>query len=153
MVAPDEAEGIEIEIDATVVVQIDALTRRSISLDSFQLTTTELLCLPYECQKSELLTTLCLSSSASVFLEIYAVSTTDDDLEEIKTKLNIILFQNAGVIANQIGQNAAIGLLAGGIGAALAPVTAGASLALGPAVATPLAIPTATLSLLLLPGV
>jgi hypothetical protein len=153
MVAPDEPDGIEIEIDATVIVEIDSFTKRSIALESFELTTTELLCLPVECQRSELLTTVCLSSSASVFLEIYAVSTTDDDLQEIKTKLNLILLQNIGVIANQIGQNAAIGLLAGGIGVALSPITAGASLALGPAVAAPLSVPTATLGLLLLPGV
>lgn len=77
--------------------------------------------------------------------------------QEILDKLNQFVFQETisdlAIVTNQLAQDAAILALGTGIGAALAPVTAGASLALPAAIGQALLPGSSALTALLLPGI
>jgi hypothetical protein len=73
-------------------------------------------------------------------------------IKQLQTQAAIESVVDAALVTNQLAQNAAILALGSGIGAALSPYTAGASLALPPAVATPLLPGTSALTLLALVG-
>ncbi|MBW4619316.1 MAG: hypothetical protein KME17_08150 [Cyanosarcina radialis HA8281-LM2] len=136
---------------------------REINLDREFVDTQEVIIIPTEFRQKELPMWLTLATVQQIEMQIYAVAIAksccqrvEDRVNQIKGDLDFLKIVNTGIIANQLVQDVALQTLSTGIGAALAPYTAGASLALPAATGAELvpaigALTTLT-STLLLPG-
>lgn len=153
------------EIAASVVVDVVADTRylggfidspqvtlgsKEIPLDISYFDTAVIVPLPTEATRSDCQCHVCFATSYAVNIEVFAVSKKvlcdcQPALDKIQSDLDFLKAVNSAIAINQLAQDVAVLALATGVGAALAPYTAGGSLAIPPAVAAPLSPGTAAL--------
>ncbi len=162
-----------LEIAAAVVIEVIAdtlylngsvqvpqapLGTKEIPLSISGVDTAVLVPLPMEATRSNCNCTICIATSYAVNLEIYAVSKKDLcecklELDRFQNDLNFFKFTNTAIAINQAAQDAAIVAFSGGVAAALAPYTLGASLAIAPATSLAIGPGIAALAPLLLVGI
>jgi hypothetical protein len=138
------------EIAASVVIDVVADTRyqggaidvpqvalgaKEIPLNISYFDTALIVPLPHEASRSDCICHVCFATSYAVNIEFFAVTKKDlceceELLERIKADLDFLKIVNSAIAVNQVAQDLAIAALATGIGGALAPYTAGGSLAI-----------------------
>lgn len=135
-----------------------ALGAKEIPLEISYFDTAIIVPLPQEATRSDCQCHICFATSYAVNFEVYAVSKKlacdcSQELEQIQADLDFLKLVNSAVAVNQLAQDLAIGFLAVGLGAALAPYTAGGSLAIPASVTPALASGTSALFSLVAIGV
>jgi hypothetical protein len=110
---------------------------REINLDREFADTQEVIIIPSELSQQDLPMYVTLATVESFEMQIYAVKIAksccervEDGVNAVKGDLTFLKILNSAIAANQLVQDIALQSLSTGIGAAFAPYTAGASLAL-----------------------
>lgn len=153
------ANNLELEFDAYLQIYVSNIETRKINITSLReiniLNTIDAIPIPIEYASSGLDMSIVIVSDINININVFVLipdcicqgefDELNDKVDEINFKQNLLLTGQAAQLAgttvlgvNALAQNAAILALASGLGVALAPITAGTSLAIPPAVATPL---------------
>lgn len=142
-IAPDTTD--DYEIDCFLQLELGSEVKR-IPLETIALKTNNVITIPAEYRNCGLPQRLAMITDEVVTIEAYSVECFccgQEELQEILNRLAIADFKDNLTLTNQLLQDYAISALAGSLGAALAPVTAGLSAAI-PASVLPVLAPAQT---------